>query len=124
MSNFNEGQKVAMMFNHWGRRIERIANIDRVTATLAIIDGMKYNRETGREHGRQYGANCIIAATPEILAEFAEQRWREDRRRFLCKFLDGNWQSMGEDNLDKVAAALGFTKASGTHAAAEKEKQT
>jgi hypothetical protein len=106
--NFREGQEVAMLFNHWGRRIERIATISRVTATLAFVGMMKFNRETGREHGRQHGPYSIIPATSEVVAEFEEQKRKAARIDFLRKYLDGNWRSMGDENLEKIAVALGF----------------
>jgi hypothetical protein len=106
--NFQEGQLVARVFTHWNRTIEYVAKVDRVTRTLAIVGGMKFNRLTGDEYGNRYSKYSIEPATTAVLAEFAEQNRKIARREFLARYLNGNWQSMGEENLDKVATALGF----------------
>ena len=50
----------------------------------------------------------IEPATPELIAEFAKQRRDAERSIFLAPFLD-HWVEMSEENLEKVAVALGFT---------------
>lgn len=111
--NFQEGQRVAVIFHHhWGtRKIKRLTKITRVTKTLALIDDLKYNRQNGfgRYHDR------IEPATPELIAEFAKQRRESERSEFLAPFLD-HWIKMSEENLEKVAAALGFPAAPGPSA--------
>lgn len=106
--NFEAGQEVARIFHHWDRHVDCFCRIDRVTATLAIVGSMKFNRETGKEYGNRYGSYSIEPATPELHAEYELQQRREARLEFLRKFLDGNWRSMGEENLEKIATALGF----------------
>jgi hypothetical protein len=106
--NFQEGQQVGLVWNHWGRRIERIMTVTRVTATIAVVNGLKFNRATGHLFGDKYSKQTIEPATPELIAEIQKQEHSDARKNFLGKFLNGNWQSMGEENLDKVAAALGF----------------
>jgi hypothetical protein len=69
---------------------------------------MKFNRSTGHVHGDRYSKQAIEPVTPEILAEFNAQNAKNARIRYLGKFLDGNWRSMGDDNLEKVANVLGF----------------
>lgn len=105
--NFEAGQQVARIFHHWDRHIEALATVDRVTANLAIVHGLKFDRKTGREYGNRYSSRKIEPVTKEILAELATQEHRRTRHYFLVPFLD-SWTKMSEENLDKVAAVLGF----------------
>jgi len=110
--NFQAGQEVVLLHYNFGKRsIKGIFPVERTTSTLAVVRTLKFRRNTGRVYGGSgagFSYHFIEPATPELREEFAEQQRLERRRTFLRKYLDGNWEAMGEENLDKVAKALGL----------------
>jgi len=106
--SFNAGDKVALVNHHWGRRIEQLGLVERVTNTQALAFARRFDRSTGRCRDR-YSPTSIELCSDAIQKEYDDQIRKQSRLGFLARHLDGNWRSLADDKLEAIAIALGWS---------------
>jgi hypothetical protein len=111
ISQLVAGDEVAIIFNHWGRSVERITTVWRVTKTQIITAGEKWRIEDGHEFGDKCSKRRI-----EVFNEFHQKEIDEQKlRQKLFIWIEAHQIRTGTatDVLLRVAQATGFSKTEG-----------
>ena len=119
---FEAGDEVVLLSwrTAWG-----VGTVERVTPTLAIVDGKKFKRDTGacfgeplelRVGGQSRAITNICLATPELKEQAAQnikaaEEKEEDRRnrldlRHLCEAVDTKGYGLSGDQVAAATKAL------------------
>jgi hypothetical protein len=115
ISQLVAGDKVAIIFHHWGRSVERITTVSRVTKTQIITDasdvydGRKWRIQDGHEFGDRHSSSRIEVFTRSHQEEIDEQELRTK----LFAWIEAHpiRTKTTTDVLLRVAQATGFSEA-------------
>lgn len=87
----------------------RIIEVDRVTPTMVIAEGIKYSKQTAREAGchSTWGYGTISPATDEIIAEIRDDERRRSLATAITTFCTRNHLlTLTTDHLEQIHKVL------------------
>lgn len=75
LENVKVGDKVSVMFSHWGMFLKGELTVDRVSPTLVICGNTRISIKNGNEHGNgKYQSTNFYASTHEFIVNFKKQK--------------------------------------------------
>ncbi len=100
LADLKEGDYVAVLNNG---PIKKVA-IDRVTPTMLIVSGTRYNRRIGYRCGSYYGARIEPWASGHE-SQAREERSERRRKDLAYRLEDFRWRNLSIEQLEAVTAS-------------------